>query len=349
MAVALRELGYRIIWVYCHNHYTTHISLGVFDGIASYAMVDPDRSTAPTRAEQFASFDRAIKFVDSQVDCYIAYNEPNWFVTQTKKSTKKPVIWDLHDLTSERDFVVREDERLEFLNADAIITQGPGYQQVAEGLRPDLKDTGKIVSVLSAVPRSFWPDVNAPLLQHGATKMGGLVYEGGIASGAGGATEFRYRWWQPVMAELISNNIPVSIHVATGGPYEAYAKAGVRVCQPMPYKTLLQNLTIYDWGLVGNAVHHPAFDKAWPNKLFEYIAAGVPVMVYDAKQAAEFVIDMGIGVRVDSVQDMIKAYPTADRYLENVLRVREKFCMENEVKKLEPLLQKLIKEKNNGN
>jgi hypothetical protein len=342
MALALKAQGYNIIWVYSSNHFTTHIPLNVFDAFVSYSMEDPGRDGMPSREELFKGFHAAIKFVDDKTDIYIAYNEPNWFVTHTKQITNKPVIWDLHDLTSERDFVVRPDEASEFKLADAIITQGPGYSKVAAERRPDLAKEDKIVSVLSAVPRVFWPDLTVPLVAHGASKLGGIVYEGGVASGVGGGSEFRYRWWQPFMAELVSRNIPVSIQVASGGQYPAYAQAGVRVCQPVPYRHMLQSLTIYDWGLVGNAVHHPAFDNAWPNKLFEYIAAGLPVMVHDAKQAGEWVQDMGVGVVINSVDDAVKAYPRADEFKEKVLEVREKFVMENEVKKLEPLFQKLM-------
>lgn len=340
-AIALKEAGIQINWV-CHQ-IPPQVSSHPFAPIVLYTLGENDPMKPMDKLTHFDHFRRTIKFIDDYTDIYHAYNEPDWFVEEIKKVTDKPVVFDLHDLVSERDFVVREDEELAFKKADAIVTQGPGYAKLSAEKRPDLQEKGLIDFCYSSVPRILMPELDMPLVMHGAKKMGGIVYEGGVGNTTNGGGEFRYRWWLPFMSELTKRNIPVSIHVSSAGDYSNYAQAGVRVCGMRGYTQLMTELTLYDWGLCGNAVHHPAFDKAWPNKLFEYIAAGLPIMVYDSKEAGEFVEKEGIGIVVRSPEDVVRSLPHAPKFKQNVLRAREKYCMENEVSKLLTIYNKLLK------
>lgn len=338
-AIALKELGYTVNWV-CHSP-PPQLHFGALDAVLIYTLGDGSNEKV-TAATHFDHFKKTIQHIDKQTDIYHAYNEPDWYVQTIKQVSEKPVVWDLHDLVSDRDFIVRDDEELEIRNADAIITQGMGYLKLMKERRPDLAKKGLIDYCLSAVPRIFWPELNSPLVMHGAKKFGGLVYEGGLASGLGGGNEFRYRWWLPIMEQLVKVNIPVTAHVAGGGDYSLYQKAGVRVVPPHPYISMMQQLTLYDWGLCGNAVHHPAFDKAWPNKLFEYLSAGLPIIVHDSKEVAEFVKEEGIGVVVDNAKDIERVYSTAPKYKDAVMKARQKYCMENEIQKVINIYNKLL-------
>lgn len=341
IGIALKASGYTVNWV-CSTHLPSHISLHHFDGMYVYMLGKLRDDEQPDPLEYYRHFRRTIANVDDKTDVYIAYNEPNWFVQQIKLVSKKPVIWDLHDLTSERDFIERPDEALEFKLADAILTQGYGYTDYAKKKRPDLAEKGLIDFCFSGCNRCFWPRLDSPMVQHGGGKLGGVVYEGGIASGQAGGSEFRYRWWLPFMEQITAQNIPMSIHPASSGNYDLYAKAGIRVVPPLQYHALLEHLTIYDWGLVGNAVHHPAFDSAWPNKLFEYLTAGLPVMVHDAKEVETFVEQENIGVVVRNPKDVKLAYSSAPDFAEGVKRAREKFAMENEVIKVIGLVNRVL-------
>lgn len=339
-AIALKEAGYIVNWI-CHQP-PPQVHFGALDRVLIYTLGDGDHSHVD-KATHFDHFKKTIKLVSNDTDIWHAYNEPDWFVHTIKEVSDKPCVWDLHDLVSDRDFIIRDDEELEIRNADAIITQGLGYTEIMKQRRPDLSEKGLIDYCLSAVPRIYWPELSSPMVMHGAKKFGGVVYEGGLATGTSGGNEFRYRWWLPLMEKLIKQNIPVSAHVASGGDYGLYQRAGVRVVPAVPYAQMMQNLTLYDWGLCGNAVHHSAFDKAWPNKLFEYLAAGLPILVHDSKEVAQFVRDEKIGEVVDSADDIVKVYSSAPKFKEAVAKARQKYCMENEITKVISIYNKLLK------
>lgn len=340
--LALKQAGHKVYWL-ANLRFPQHISLHVFDGIVAYTLGDNVEMVGPKdMSRYFESFHNAVRLIDKHVDVYHWYNEPDWGVQHIKHVSKKPVLFDLHDLRSDREFVIHEDEEAAFRLADAVLTQGQPYSDIAAERRPDLKEAGLIDHCYPAVNRTLWPDLDYRPVSVGYKKQGGIVYEGGVATGKLGGNEFRFRWWLPFMQELTKLDLPVTIHPSSNADYSLYAQAGVKISSVLPYGPLLQHLAMYDWGLVGNAVKHPAFDKAMPNKLFEYLSAGLPVMVHDSELAAKFVVDNGVGVVVESAQDARDVYHRAPSFTENVLRTREKYCMENEIPKLSNLYTKLV-------
>ncbi|WP_412545503.1 glycosyltransferase [Maricaulis sp. MIT060901] len=80
-------------------------------------------------------------------------------------------------------------------------------------------------------------------------------------------------------------------------------------------------------------------DVALPNKLFEYVQAGIPVAVSNARVMREFVEHQGIGTCFDSenVETIIAAIgeilASPNRFKPNQ-KLRDKFCWENEEKKI---------------
>ncbi len=338
-ALALLEKGYEVYWL-CNYRMPGHVSFHIFNGINVYQL--GELGEVPNSKNVYYSFKRQVEMLAKVVDVFHWYNEPDWGVAQIKAVTDKPVLYDIHDLRSDREFIERDDENDAFKLADAILTQSPDYDEIARKKRPDLDKDGLIGHCLPAVNRSLYPALDEYRVALGTKALGGIVYEGGVATGIGGGNELQFRWWLPFMQKICQDHILMSLHPSSNADYSLYRQAGVRVCEMMPYKEMLANLPMYDWGLVGNAVRHPAFDKAMPNKLFEYMAAGLPVIVHDAKQVSEFVKDEGIGVTVDRAEDVKKVFPHALKYRENVMKARQHYCMDVEVKKLEKLYERML-------
>lgn len=338
-ALALKQYGVKTHWL-CHKVMPTHYSFHHFETINCFQIGDGE--TAPKAPQAFDQFRRSIEHMATFCDVFHIDNEPNWFVEEMRKVTDKPIVFDLHDLTSEREFIVQDDERSAFAKCDAIITQSPNYSRVSSALRPDLAEAGLIDHCYCAVPRALWPDLSMRLVSNGTQKLGGITYEGGISESLTGGSEFRYRWWLPFMEPLTKDNINVYVYAAAPGQYADYRKAGVRITTTLPFKDMLQHLTLHDWGVLGNVVNHPAFDNAMPNKLFEYTAAELPVIVYNAKQAAELVLSEGIGVVVNRPEDVKHIFSSAGDFLPAVRRFKEKYCMDNEVKKVLAIYNKLV-------
>ena len=88
-------------------------------------------------------------------------------------------------------------------------------------------------------------------------------------------------------------------------------------------------------------------NHALPNKLFEYIAAGVPIIVANADTAAQFVTQLGIGVVLPTLEpttpiDIVRlAWVSAmkealteenqKRCKANILKHRDKFTMDAQI------------------
>jgi glycosyltransferase involved in cell wall biosynthesis len=74
--------------------------------------------------------------------------------------------------------------------------------------------------------------------------------------------------------------------------------------KPLLYEELLDMVGRHDWGLVGNTTKTKEWDVAMPNKLFEYMATGVPVVAMNAADCARFVKDTGVGITVDGPEEL---------------------------------------------
>jgi hypothetical protein len=99
---------------------------------------------------------------------------------------------------------------------------------------------------------------------------------------------------------------------------------------PMLYNEMINECAKYDCGLVGTPFPLPDFEDSMPNKLFEYVAAGIPSIVINSPEAAKFVEENGLGL---SVQDA-SMVPEAMERLKgdcNVKQDRWRFTMETEM------------------
>jgi glycosyltransferase involved in cell wall biosynthesis len=122
---------------------------------------------------------------------------------------------------------------------------------------------------------------------------------------------------------------------------------------PVPPDKLVSSASSAD---VGIAIYLPINMNnyfASPNKLFEYIQAGVPIVASDLPFLRKIVAENEIGYLFDPrcPKDIARAinFATRDEILqvlrENVRRIRDKYCWENEQRKLIKLFNELIKEK----
>ena len=288
-------------------------------------------------------------------DLVHVHTEPawlGWFAKECLPDT--PVIFDAHDLNYCRSGgkTLEEDERRTLCDCDGVILPSQAYEQaVKEGFGVKLSEV-----IYSMVNEEDYPKIDE------MPRVNGIVYEGGM-----GATseeeraegKMRYNDYRSLAVELFNARIPFHCYPGRAEFADEYIKAGVVWNYSYMYHQLLKQLTRYDWGLVGSPFKNPAWDSAMPNKLFDYVAAGIPVLVYNAEEAAAFVREHDIGIVIeagnseDAVKQIGEAMPIGqdgqcrnnayEYYRLRVQRVRKEFSMASQMPKLINFYTEVIK------
>lgn len=181
--------------------------------------------------------------------------------------------------------------------ADAVVTVTPA---LADRLREQysLPLTPTVVMnspQLSATPRLDGPDVREACGLDPDTPL--IVYSGGVTSARGVPTLIEALTLLPEV-HLAVVCVPHNRTRRIVQMYERATELGVadrvHLLDPVPPAQVAAFLATAD---VGTApfLHFGSHEFALPNKLFEYLHAGLPLVVSDCRAQAEFVRDKGVG------------------------------------------------------
>ena len=291
-------------------------------------------------------------------DIFHAHNEPSWFVTVVKDTgVKAPVILDMHDSNLIRktpEEQVTEMEHNE--SAVRISVDERNNAQLADGLvfpcepmkaavEAEFGTTCPSIVLPSLLPKAFFRfDFDHWL--------GGLVYEGRIDTNE----ELNH---QPQWKSLFqysnyldfarkAREIGIPFHIYTPRENEKVRAEYGEVCflhQPKPIPKLIKALARHEWGLVGNLQAHTEWKNALPNKLFEYMAGCTPVVAMHADESAKVLKEYGVGIVVDSVEELRDRWDEHRACRENIVKYRYEFAMEKHIGKLEALYRQVIEAK----
>ena len=292
-----------------------------------------------TSPEQLAERISALR----DIDIIHVHNEPDWMAHICKQYRPDiPLVFDTHDLFSVRLHVRTPDEELAFQKADAFIHPSRGYMEHCLEWHKD-KGVGNRPNevVYSCVNDEYV--IHDPL-----PRIDMLVYEGGLRipePEKDMPDEHKYHtyrdyrrcfWW------LGRHGHPVMVFSGNPDIIEEYIKTGAFMLPPMEYSAFMQQLSRFTWGLAGGPRPHPQWDTAMPHKLFEYLAAGVPVLTFNAKEVQEFVKQHGVGIALDDWRQIPEVYKEAEKYRKVVREKRHLFTMENQVDKILKVYMGLI-------
>ncbi|HEX2047370.1 MAG TPA: glycosyltransferase [Acidimicrobiales bacterium] len=122
-----------------------------------------------------------------------------------------------------------------------------------------------------------------------------IVYQGTLSTN-GGHYDLRH-----IFRTLVAGGVGLDVYPGRPAPeYEELAAAtpGMRCHETLPPGKLLEVLPTYDFGWAGfnatlNAAH---LDTALPNKAFEYVGCGLPVLTLGHRALARWVAEEGVGV-----------------------------------------------------
>jgi hypothetical protein len=263
-------------------------------------------------------------------DVIHVHNEPDWLVTAAKKAKPNtPVVYDCHDLDSQRDGEKANPDEIEAMKvADAYIFPSQAYYEGASRYHslPPHKPKAVVYSMCNQMSIGPLPRVR------------GIAYEGGIAAPVEGYNYTRYpayRDHRALVEAMYYANIPIALYGVSDIFMNQYRSIGALCFPPMPYVNMLRELTRWDWGFVGCAEKYKTMEGSMPNKLFEYVAAGIPVIACNSPEAERFVVDNELGVSVDSIEDINDIYDTHEEWREKVREKKDQFIMEREIDKVE--------------
>lgn len=300
-----------------------------------------------TVAHRQAQLYQSLK-LHADADVFHVHNEPSWYVTCVKELyPDKPVVLDVHDsmlvrvAPDDKDSVrVSVDERNNFTLADALVFVSDPLRDVVVS---DFGLDQPNIVLPSYVPKRF-------ISIDSWRWLGGIVYEGRVdtpeklENGDPNLRFFSYCDYLPLAKALQDIGITLYIYSPQEDPdkfCEVYDGHAIYKGQYL-YEDMIRHVGRHDWGLVGNLGDHPAWQVAMPNKLFEYMAAGVPVVAMNASESANFIREHGVGIVVDSVDELKARWKEKRACRANVIKKRRGFVMEAHIHELEQLYRAIV-------
>lgn len=327
---ALQKLGHEVIFMYERS--ANEFMEQFFKNTTRYA----DVNSFIQKIQQFRD-----------IDIIHVHNEPDWMGHIAKQYRPDvPVVYDPHDLFSVRIPDLKDrfsDEKKSFETCDAFVYPSYGYQKHCRKLYESVGIKHKPDLVLYSWPNmDFLTDAPLP-------RFGGIVYEGGLRikeqhpSIPENYKYHQYRDFNPIFQELTRLGIPVMAFPGNADAIFHHGNSGALVTPPMPYMSLMDHLGRFDWGLVGSPLQDSLqWHYAMPHKFLEYLAAGLPVISFNAHEIERFIKKHRVGIVVDKFSDIKERYGECGQLRQNVWFLHKLFTMERHIHELVKLYEELL-------
>jgi len=164
-----------------------------------------------------------------------------------------------------------------------------------------------------------------------------IVYEGTLASLRGDHYDLK-----GIFKEIASHGMNIHIYDShSNDDYLRLAKTDdfIHYHGHLDPRDLLNEMTQYDFGWAGFnvAMNKPHMDVALPNKAFEYIACGLPILSYPHKAQKKFIEKHGVGLvfeGIDEIPSMLTNTEVLREIRKTVLKKRFEFTVERNIRKI---------------
>lgn len=274
----------------------------------------------------FSSANGILNFIsNSDFDIVHCSNEPDILVNIVQRCNK-PVVADTHDMQSIRSDIGIETLVLEYLanvNSDGVMyTSAYGVRIAKDKYGLDDKE---VLFVNNLVMDQIQIPQTLPKLSSFDHEIH-CVYEGGIVGDNKSSHRFFDEMWKKIA------DAGVHIHFYSPSNIE-YCKRLEKISHLIHYEgsisgeKLILEMTKYDCGLaVFNSADTNRFhlESASPNKLYEYINAGIPVISAGIDSLKKFVEQYHVGIELDFSGDIRKQLEEACK-----LHIDDDFLIQN--------------------
>jgi glycosyltransferase involved in cell wall biosynthesis len=250
---------------------------------------------------------RAIRTVRAERPALLHCNDYNtmWVGVAARLMGGIAVVYDAHELWPDRN--LRPEPRWWLLACEWLfvrcahitLTASPGYSEVI-ARRYRVQPPTVIRNIPAQALRPRRPEAEPPALGP-VTYVGALTRNRGLEVAIEALAlrpEARLRLLGPVQEAYRTELLALAERLAVRGRLE--------LAEPVPPHLVLEAI---EGASVGLALIQPAclsYELSLPNKLFEYVLAGVPVLGSDLPVIGEFVRTHGVGAvaRADDVSDV---------------------------------------------
>lgn len=291
MATALRSRGHRVSLVYTDKLLSERYT-GLSDSTYNECI-------------KLNSY-RHLWDISYNYDLIHCHNEPDT-LTVAALAGHAPVIHDTHDLISLRaggDHQLRYFEGIANRGAHGRIYTTP-YQM--EEARELYGVNGNSLVFYNYCSGSDLPKKLLPKLSEEDGQIH-IVYEGGVGGSA-------HRDFSDLFIKLAYKDIEIHIYPAVFNIEQAHffvQYPHIHYHRPVSPKNLIEEMSQYDFGIIpfnlkkGNKRF---LDSTIANKLFEYLAAGLPVLASDLKSYRDYFSKYPIGMTFRDAEEITEVLP----------------------------------------
>ncbi len=279
---------------------------------------------------------------DIDADVWIHANEPNYqlnLIREVRPDAK--IVLDAHDLDSVRQGIIPLDEFKALSNCNGIIFVSKEMQDFICDLHKDqLKDKPSVV--LEHYCSQEFIDKKLP----SSSQRRGLVYQGGAQSPPYKDNQFKYRHMYPLFQQLVSQGHELHCFFGNADASRTYTNLGAYIYTPEVYPKLMEKLTLKRYGLCvfnNGDLSQLQVNLTRTNKEQEYLACGLPIIVFGAPATAKYVKEHEVGLVFDKLEDITPEILEKEyqRVKNNVDKLRPTLSMEKHIGVLDKFLSNL--------
>lgn len=217
-----------------------------------------------------------------------------------------PVVHDVHDLQSlrrtpyENGFPQPADalalERRALERSAAVVTVS---EELLAEIRRRYRVPGRTLVFPNYALARDLPSRVGPARRAPSASPPRLVYQGTLSTN-GGHYDLR-----EIFCALVAQGATLDVYPSRDvGEYRELAARtrGLTYHESLEPRALLERLPSYDFGWAGfnERLNKPHIDTALPNKLFEYLGCGLPVLTLGHRALRRFLLERGLGIALDS-------------------------------------------------